>query len=159
MISTEASYGKRLCEDVEGRSHAPCLVPEKELQKFIERLRVGEVRAIATRLMIVAIAAAELLQDSLEGRFEDSNLILIRRLAGERGNRSYRRLMRRVVDALEQRRQGFNLIYLTATRALCLIHQSLPEYKTIRQLYEADIKQIRGMNASSEDWNNAIFQD
>jgi len=150
MIMGRKWFCKHSCEEFKGTDRVESLIPDDELRRFVDGLRVGEVHAIATRLLIVAIAAVELMQDRTEGRFDDANLRLIRRVAGEGRNRRYRRLMRRVVVPLDGGREGFNLIYLTAARALSMIYQSLPEYDTVRQLYEADVKQIRAMSGNRQ---------
>jgi len=159
MIIGKKRFCRHSCEELKGTDRVEMLISDDEMRRFVEGLRVGEVHAVATRLLIVAIAAVELMQDRTEGRFDDANLRLIRRLSSEGRNRRYRRLMRRVVTALDRGREGFNSVYLTAAKALSMIYQSLPEYETARQLYEADVKQIRRMSGAIKDRSIRVTQD
>ena len=84
----------------------PCLVPESEIRAFVNNLRNRETYTIMSKLLIIAFAAIELMQDKIEGEPDPAILLLIKQMARENDNKRYSHMMREIVASLDSGKQG-----------------------------------------------------
>lgn len=127
----------------------PCLIPESEIKAFVGQLKNRDTQAAMTRLLVVAFAAIDLMQSRCAGKRDETKLLLIKHLAREDKNKRYRRMMDKIVAALDSDEgddewmKGFGSACMTIARAFEYAGESLPDSLVVRSTYEQRVEQLR----------------
>lgn len=133
---------------LEDRS-VPCLVPESEIRAFVGNLRIHESQAVFARLLVVALAALELMQNRDQGKSDEVLLILMKRVAREDKDKRYRHMMDKIVASLssdkegEEWMKGFESAFMTLSRAMQYTSELLPDRETVIRMYEEKLEEVR----------------
>ena len=127
----------------------PCLVPESEIRAFVGNLRIRETQAVFARLLVVALAAVELLENRNQGKSDNALLMLIKRVAREDKDKRYRHIMDEIVASLssdkegEEWMKGFGSAFMTLSRAMEYTSELLPDRETVIKMYEEKLEEVR----------------
>ena len=127
----------------------PCLVPESEIRAFVSNLRNRETYTIMSKLLIIAFATIELMQDKIEGEPDPEILLLIKQMARENDNKRYSHMMREIVSTLdsgkagEEWMKGLRSVCMTISRAIEYTERLLPDPQTARKIYEGKLEEVR----------------
>src|SRR6185369_11751423 len=103
------------------------VVPENEMRDFVGSLGVLDIGTVAARFQVIA----DLTSNAFEEQRDDlgsSDTALIKRIADEDKNVSYRRLMDEILMSTERGRHGINAAHLTASRLVELAFRCTREY-------------------------------
>jgi hypothetical protein len=125
------------------REHA---VPESEIDEIIGQLRLRELAETGLNLMI----AGEAIQRHIHGQAVDGDLLVIKRLARQKGSRGYRRLMNAIADATERGPQGIRTAHRIIQRATTLMIAQLPDFTTAKRKFEEMVLEI-GLEGTREE--------
>jgi hypothetical protein len=127
----------------------PCLVPESEIRAFVGNLRIRESQAVLARLLVVTLAAIELMKNKHQGKSENALLMLIKQVAREDKDKRYRHIMDEIVSSLssdkegEEWMRGFESAFMTLTRTIEYINELLPETETLLRMYIEKLEEVR----------------
>jgi hypothetical protein len=115
------------------------VVDEREIREFIGGLSVVEISGVAARFQIVADLTSGAFEERID-RLDQSDLTLIKRIAGEDNGACYRRLMTAILAAVGEERYGINAAHLTARRVVELAFRCTREYFSALNSYRRDLR-------------------
>lgn len=112
-----------------GKDPHPYVVDESEIRGLVGSLDIHYMSTVAARFQIVADLTSDAFEEEID-RLDSSDLMLIKRIAGEGNSEHYRRIMRAIVASLERGRQGINAAHLTASLAVLMTFRWSLEYRS-----------------------------
>lgn len=118
----------------------PYVVAESEIRAYVESQGIFDLSTVAARFQIVADLTSNAFEESKD-RLTVSELGLIKRIADEDDSKSYRRLMRAIVESIGQGRHGINAAHLTAIAAVGMAFRWSREYHFALDAYTAKLRQ------------------
>lgn len=115
------------------------VIPEREIREFIGGLSVVDISAIAARFQVVADLTSGAFEERIDS-LSESDLTLIKRIAGEDIGLPYQRLMTAILAAVAQGRHEINAAHLTARRVVELAFRCTREYFSALNGYKRGLR-------------------
>ena len=134
-------------ESLRGKTPQKYVVPECEIRDFIGSLSVLDISTVAARFQVVADLTSGAFEESID-QLDESDLVLIKRIAGEDNSLPYRRLMTAIIAGVGQGRHGINAAHLTARRAVEIAFRCTREYFSALHSYRRSLR-LRLLGRSS----------
>ena len=141
-MSIKEASKRASAESSKVKSPSPYAVPESEIRGFIESLGIHDLNAVVVRFQVVA----DLTIGSLKGRIDrlkPSDLLLIKKIAGESGDKDFRKIMAAIIAEVTQGPHGVNTAHLTASRAVELAFRWTREYFSALGRYRKKLRTLR----------------
>lgn len=126
-------------DSLQGKTPQKYVVDEREIREFIGALSVVDIGSVAARFQIVADLTSGAFEERID-RLDESDLKLIKRIAGEDNGTSYRRLLTAIIAAVGEERHGINAAHLTARRVVELAFRCTREYFAALNSYRRDLR-------------------
>lgn len=123
----------------QGKTPQKYVVLEREIREFIGSLSVVDISTVAARFQIVADLTSGAFEERID-RLEESDLALIRRIAGEDNGAHYHRLMTAIIAAVGKDRHSINAAHLTARRVVELAFRCTREYFSALHSYRRNLR-------------------
>jgi hypothetical protein len=130
-----------------GRTPQKYVVRESEIRDFIGSLSVLDVTEVAARFQVVADLTSGAFEERID-RLDESDLSLIKRIAGEDDGVHYQRLMTAIIAGVGQGRRGINAAHLTARRAVEFAFRCTRDYFAALHSFSRDLR-LRQLDRSS----------
>ena len=124
---------------LQGKTPQKYVVDEGEIREFIGALSVVDITSVAARFQIVADLTSGAFEERID-RLDESDLRLIKRVAGEDNGAAYRRLMTAIIAAVGEERHGINAAHLTARRVVELAFRCTREYYSALNSYRRNLR-------------------
>jgi hypothetical protein len=118
------------------------LVADSLIGNLIGSLTPDDMNPTAIRFQAIADLTQKLLDDQID-RPEASELEFVKELAGESSNKHYRRLMKIILAAIKEGRDGINAAHLTADQTVRSIFYWMPECMAALNQYKARLRRMR----------------
>jgi len=131
----------------QGKDPQKYVVPECEIRDFIGSLSVLEVSNVAAQFQVVADLTSGAFEERID-QLDESDLSLIKRIAGEDNGVHYKRLMTAIIAGVGQGRHGINAAHLTARRAVEFAFRCTREYFSALHSFSRDLR-LRQLDRSS----------
>jgi hypothetical protein len=112
-----------------GKDPHPYVVDESEIRGLVRSLDIRHLSTVAARFQIVADLTSGAFEERID-RLDQSDLMLINRIAAEDNSEYYRRIMRAIIAGVAQGRHGINAAHLTASLAVLMTFRWSPEYRS-----------------------------
>jgi hypothetical protein len=107
----------------------PYVVDESEIRGLVRSLDIRHLSTVAARFQIVADLTSGAFERRID-RLNQSDLMLINRIAVEDNSECYCRIMRAIIAGVGQGRHGINAAHLTASLAVLMTFRWSPEYRS-----------------------------
>lgn len=114
-------------------------IPEDAIRALIGSLHVNEISVVAATFQIIA----DLTKDAFENRREGLDppaLKLIKKLALQRSDEPYARIVKAIVASVAQGPHGINAAHLVATRVVALAFRWTREYASALRKYKDKLR-------------------
>ena len=125
----------------EGQETTPqkYVVEEREIREFIGSLSVVDISTLAARFQIVADLTSGAFEERID-RLDESDVVLLKRIAREEYGAQYHRLMTAILEAVGHERHGINAAHLTARRTVELAFRCTREYFSALHSYSRNLR-------------------
>jgi hypothetical protein len=117
------------------------LLPESKIQELVFNLRIGEAHAAGMCLLVIGEAIKAIVQDKTESR--ETNVRLIKQMESEEECRPIQRIIKAIIDAIEQGAEGIYAACLTITRFLEFAFDYPPDHSVASHLYKNRLSKLR----------------
>lgn len=136
---TRKESKKEDSESLQGKTPQKYLVRECEIRDFIGSLSVLDISNVAARFQVVADLTSGAFEERID-QLDESDLALIKRIAGEDNGVHYHRLMTAIIAGVGQGRHGINAAHLTARRAVEFAFRCTREYFSALHSYRRNLR-------------------
>ncbi len=127
MSISENNSSKKKLELLGARYLGRAAVSESEIHDFIRSLQVGDWESFAARMQVIVDATSASTEQEA-GEIDESNLRLIKRVARESKDKSYKQIMGAIIAAIEQGSEGIKSAHKTAAMAVDHVFIWTPDY-------------------------------
>lgn len=128
-MSLKGAIKQASSESQNGKDAHPYVLAESEIRGFVRSLDIRCLSTVAARFQIVADLTSGAFEQRID-RLDQSELMLIKRIAAEDNSQHYRRIMRAIIAGVGRGRHGINAAHLTASLAVLMTFRWSPEYRS-----------------------------
>jgi hypothetical protein len=147
MTMARKETKKENSKSLKGKNPQRYVVRECEIRDLVGSLSVLEISTVAARFQVVADLTSGAFEERID-QLDESDLALIKRIAGEYNSLHYHRLMTAIIAGVGQGRHGINAAHLTARRAVEFAFRCTREYFSALHSYRRNLR-LRLLDRSS----------